>query len=97
MSKLKIIVSDDTSQFIKLMKENPNLFAAIDRNIYKKNCELFLSVEDKEFNAIKLYFKFPKKIFSVTYFVKNLSFVDFCMYKIQVQNWIFVKKLVEKK
>jgi len=95
--KMKIIVSDDTSQFIQLLKENQTLFAAIDRNICKKNCELFLSVEDKEFKAIKLYFKFSKKIFSVTYFVKNLDFVDFCMYKIPTQNWIFVKKLVEKK
>jgi len=97
MSNLKIIVRNDTSQFIRLLKENQNLLNAIERNIYKKNCEFFLSVEDKEFNAVKLYFKFPKKIFSVTYFVKNLDFVDFSMYKIQVQNWIFIKKIVEKK
>jgi DNA-directed RNA polymerase subunit L len=97
MIKLKIIVSDETSQFIQLLKENQTLFDAIDRNIYKKNCELFLSIEDKGFNAVKLYFKFTKKIFSVTYFVKSLDFVDFFLYKIQVQNWIFVKKLVEKK
>ena len=97
MIKLKIIVSDETSQFIKLLKENQTLFDAIDRNIYKKNCELFLIIEDKGFNAVKLYFKFTKKIFSVTYFVKSLDFVDFFLYKIQVQNWIFVKKLVEKK
>jgi len=97
MSKLRIIISDDTSQFIKLLKENQNLFTTIDRNIYKKNCELFLSVEDKEFNAAKLYFKFHNKIFSVTYFLKRLDFVDFCMYKIRKEDWIFIKKLVEKK
>ena len=97
MQKLKIIVSNDTSQFIQLLKENQSLFAAIDRNIYKKNCELFLSVEDKDFRAVRVYFKFTKKIFSVAYFVKDLSFVDFCMYKIHNYNWIFIKKLIEKK
>jgi hypothetical protein len=97
MSKLRVIISNDTSQFIRLLKENQTLFATIDRNIYKKNCELFLSIEDKEFNSVKLYFKFHKKIFSLTYFVKNLDFVDFIMYKIRTENWIFIKKLVEKK
>jgi len=97
MSNLKIIVRNDTSQFIRLLKENQNLLNAIERNIYKKNCEFFLSVEDKDFKAVKLYFKFPNKVFSVTYFVKNLDFVDFFVYKIHKQNWIFVKKLVEKK
>jgi len=97
MQKLKIIVSNDTEQFIRLLKENKNLLSVIDRNIYKKNCELFLSVEDKEFKATKLYFKFPNKVFSVTYFVKSLDFVDFFMYKIRVENWVFIKKLVQKK
>jgi hypothetical protein len=96
MSKLKIIVSKDTSQFVRLLKENRNLFAVIDRNIYKKNCEMFLSVQDKEFNCVKLYFKFKDKVFSVTYFVKDLSFVEFSIYKIILENFVFIRKLVEK-